>query len=191
LSDAVEKEPPEKRAPYWDGFVSLRKRQIRELEEVFTVLVGMISTRGDLGTVANWQQHIRDVSLDRPAARIENLMGMSLPDECRPTDRVLDVRRMVVPTVRNTLRKGESLNLEALFYGPSPGNVVVRWRKLGRGRFESLNFRHVARNVYSVSIPAEKIRDDIEYYVEAVGKSAGHHLFPPTAPRLCQTVVVF
>ncbi len=191
LSDAVEKEPADRRATYWDRFVSLRKQQIGELEEVFTVLLGTISTKGDLGTVANWQQHIRDVSLERPAARIENLMGKRLPDECRPADRLLDVRRMIIPTVRNTLRKGESLNLEALFYGPSPERVSVKWRRLGRGEFQKMDFKHVARNVYSVSIPAGRITGDFEYSVEASGKAAGHHLFPPTAPEMCQTVVVF
>jgi hypothetical protein len=118
-------------------------------------------------------------------------MGKRLPDECWPTDRLLDVRRMIIPTVRNTLRKGESLNLEALFYGPSPERVSVKWRKLGRGEFHKLDFKHVARNVYSVSVPAGKIPEDFEYCVEASGKAAGRHLFPPTAPGMYQTVVVF
>lgn len=191
LSDSVEKEPVERRAASWDRFVSLRQRQIGELEEIFRLLLVTVSTKGDLGTVANWQQHIRDVSLERPAARIENLMGKSLPDECRPTDRLLDVRRMIIPTVRNTLRRGESLNLTALFYGPSPEKVSVRWRRLGRSEFQKLEFKHVARNVYSVSIPAVKIPDDFEYCVEASGKAGGRHLFPPTAPVMYQTVVVF
>ncbi len=191
LSDAVEKELSEKRSSYWDRFVSLRKRQIGELEEAFTLLLRTISTKGELGTIANWQQHIRDVSLDRPASRIEKLMGKPLPGECRPTDRILDVRRMIIPTVRNTLRKGESLTLEALFYGPPPERVAVKWRRLGERKFQNLDFTHAARNVYRVSIPAERIPDDIEYCVEASGKAAGHHLFPPSAPWICQTVVVF
>ena len=191
LSDSVEKEPADNRAPYWNRLVSLRKEQIGELEEVFTALLGTVSTKGELGTVANWQQHIRDVSLERPAARIEKIMGKSLPDECRPTDRLLDVRRMIIPTVRKTLRRGEPLNLKALFYGPSPEKVTVRWRKLGQGAFQKLDFKHVARNVYSVSIPAGKIPDDFEYCVEATGKAAGRHLFPPAAPEMYQSVVVF
>jgi hypothetical protein len=191
LTDAVEKEPAGKRAQDWDRFVSLRKRQIGELEEVLTLLLRTVSTRGELGNVANWQQHIRDVSLDRPAARMEKLMGKPLPDECRPRDRLLDVRRMIIPTVRNTLRKGESLNLEALFYGPSPESVSVKWRNLGQGEFQKLDFKHVARNVYSVSIPAVKIPDDIEYFVEAAGNASGRHIFPPAAPGKLQTVVVF
>jgi hypothetical protein len=191
LSDAVEKEPAERRFTSWDRFVSLRKRQIGELEEIFRFLLITLSTEGDLGTVANWQQHIRDVSLERPAARIEKLMGQSLPDECLPGDRLLDVVRMIIPTVRNTLRKGESLNLKALFYGPSPEKVTVKWRKLGRGEFQHLEFKHLARNVYAVSIPAGKIPGDFEYCVEASGKAAGRHVFPPAVPGMYQTVVVF
>ncbi|HTY58188.1 MAG TPA: alpha-glucuronidase family glycosyl hydrolase, partial [Bacteroidota bacterium] len=106
LAEKASKDSTGGRSAYWERFVSLRKRQILELDEVLTHLVETVSTKGELGTIANWEQHIRELSLEKPAARIENLMGRSLPDECRPSGRLLDVKRMIVPTVRNTLRRG-------------------------------------------------------------------------------------
>jgi hypothetical protein len=41
--------------------------------------------------------------------------------------------------------------------------------------------------VYTVSLNAQK--DDFEYYVEA-GTSEGEVLFPATAPKICQSVIV-
>lgn len=191
LADHAAKDSAENRAPYWDRFVSLRKRQVSELEEVFTHLLETISTKGELGTVANWQQHIRDVALERPADRIEKLMGKRLPAECWPGESLLDVRRMVIPTARNTLHRGEPLALEALFYGPPPDSVVVRWRKLGSGSPEIVRFVHIARNVYRATIPANRLQGDFEYEIVAGGRASGSHSFPSTAPGRLQTVVVF
>ncbi len=191
LADALAKDSTGDRPAYREKFVLLRRRQIAELEEVLTHLVETVSTKGEFGTIANWQQHIRDLSLDKQAARIESLTGMKLPDDCRPETRLLDVRRMIIPTVRNTLRKGESLNLEAHFYGPAPGTVAVRWRVLGGRDFQTRAFVRVARNVYAVSVPPERIPNDFEYVVEATGRDSGKFTFPASAPGQLQTVVVF
>ena len=48
----------------------------------------------------------------------------------------------------------------------------------------------MARGVYAVTLPAEATTADFEYYIEAT--VAGKRLvFPPTAPAMNQTVVVF
>jgi hypothetical protein len=191
LIQSVQKEPEEKRAVYWESFVQLRRRHIAEMERAFAWLVRSISTKGDLGTVANWQQHIREMSIERPAKEIEKLMGMPLPAECWPGAKELDVRKMIVPTVRTALRKGEALRLQALFYGDRPRRVTVRWRTLGRSAFEALDFEHAARNVYTVSIPTDKIHGDFEYYIDAEGIDGTRYLFPVTTPKINQTVVVY
>jgi hypothetical protein len=58
---------------------------------------------------------------------------------------------------------------------------------------------HVARGVYTVTLPAAATKADFEYYVQAEHRVAtlldGSHLFshmkfPPTAPAINQTVVV-
>ena len=191
LLAGVEKEPKDGRSRYWDQVLSIRKRQIGVLEEVYTWLIKTISTSAELGTIANWQQHLREESLEKPAKQIEQLMGRQLPRECWPSDKQLAVTKMVVPTVRTAIRKGENLKLKALFYGEHPKTVVVKWKPLGGVTYQSLEFTNVTRNVYEVSIPAASIADDIEYSISAVGKDGAAYRFPATSEKSNQTVVVY
>jgi hypothetical protein len=60
---------------------------------------------------------------------------------------------------------------------------------LGSGDFSATPLEHVARGVYKATLPAEAVKADFEYYVQAtVGDKP--LLFPPTAPALAQSVVV-
>ena len=191
LIQKAEKAPEPERVQFWDVFVSLRKQQIADLEAVTTWLIKSVRSKGELGTVANWQQHIRDITLERSAAAMQKLTGQSLPRECWPLDTELNVHRMIVPTVRTALRKGEALNLEVLFYGVRPKTVEIKLRRLGQGVFETFPFRHVARNVYEVLVPAERIQEDFEYVVSAEGNDGTRYQFPATASTMNQTVVVY
>jgi hypothetical protein len=61
---------------------------------------------------------------------------------------------------------------------------------MGQGTFAEIPLSHVARGVYSATLPAKSIAGgDLEYYVKAaVGSSVLH--FPATAPDRAQTVVI-
>ena len=65
-----------------------------------------------------------------------------------------------------------------------PANPVVHLRPLGQGSWRQTPATHVARAVYKADLPAA--RDDFEYYITA-GDSL---VWPATAPRLNQTVVI-
>ena len=191
LADTASHMAAAERAGLWVKFVALRQRQIGDLRDVYMHLLETLSTRGEMGTIANWQQHIRDVALERPGARIELLMGRKLPPECWPDTALLAVRKMVIPTVRTSLRRGEPFTLEARFYGHAPETVTLRRRTLGAESFDAADFTRAGRNVYTISLPPSAISDDFEYYVEAHGAQSGNFLFPSTAPLMYQTVVVF
>ncbi|HTO94544.1 MAG TPA: hypothetical protein VMM80_09210, partial [Bacteroidota bacterium] len=191
LADSAAHLEPEHRAGLWESFVALRRRQVGELCEVYLHLLETLSTKGEMGTIANWQQHIRDVALERPALRIESLMGKKLPPDCWPDTALLAVRKMLIPTVRTVIRRGEPFSLEARFYGQSPETVTLRWRTLGSESFDAAQFVPVARNVYTISLPPHLVSGDFEYFVEAHGRMSGDFLFPSTAPQSYQTVVVF
>ena len=78
------------------------------------------------------------------------------------------------------------LNLRVLTAGKVESPMLY-WRQLGSGRFQSKPLTHVARGVYKVSLDPQK--DDFEYYVEAKS-GKGEVLFPVTAPKICQSVIV-
>ena len=107
-----------------------------------------------------------------------------------------------MPTVRTCLVEGEPLKLTAVVLGAQPSQVAVYWRPLGTGEFARVPMEHVARGVFRVTLSSEATRADLEYYIQAeikgrginseagiVGALAGLQ-FPPTAPKLNQTVVV-
>jgi hypothetical protein len=62
---------------------------------------------------------------------------------------------------------------------------------MGRGEFAEAPLVHVARGVYTVEFPAAATQNaDLEYYVKASWPGVEPVCFPPSAPRLNQTVVV-
>jgi len=73
--------------------------------------------------------------------------------------------------------------------GKKAESPKLYWRPLGRGQFAALPLTHVARGVYTVTLPAEAVRDDFEYYIE-VAVDGRTIQFPPGGAALPQTVVV-
>jgi len=152
------------------------------LADVHRHLLATVSTPGELGTVANWQQH----NLPRL-----NLQGLETAYR-GPV-------RVIVPTVRTSLDAGETLNLRVIILAEKPPTAAsVFVRPLGKGEFTQAPLAHVARGVYSVRITPPRSMtlqgppggEDFEYYVEAVPAEGDAARWPVTAPGTCQTVVV-
>ena len=97
--------------------------------------------------------------------------------------------RLFVPEVRTGMVSGETFKLPVTILGGQPTAAAVYWRPLASGDFTETPLVHVARGVYSATLPAEAVKADFEYYVRATvgGKSL---VFPATAPALAQSVVV-
>jgi len=144
------------------------------LADLHRHLLATVTTPGELGTVANWQQH----NLPRL-----NLTG--LPMAYRGPVRV------IVPTVRTSLDAGETLNLRVIILAEKPPReAAVFVRPLGQGKFtHRVPLTHVGRGVYSARI-APPGGEDFEYYVEAAPPRGDAARWPVTAPETCQTVVV-
>jgi len=143
------------------------------LTEAYGHLLATVTTTGGLGTVANLEQHIL------PGLKVDGLPATYNG----PT-------RLIVPTVRTLLEKGEPLDLTVIALSAKRGaKPVLHVRPLGGGAFEDVPCNHVARAVYCVRIqPPEG--GDFEYYVQAAADAEEPVRWPPTAPDLCQTVVV-
>lgn len=91
--------------------------------------------------------------------------------------------------MRTQIEPGESLNLNVIVLDNQPAKTAaLYWRKLGRGGFKKVELRHIARAVYSVTMPAAK--EDFEYYISAKTASGQKLAWPATAPAQNQTVVL-
>ena len=56
------------------------------------------------------------------------------------------------------------MTLTVIVMGPKPESPKLYWRPLGTGNFASMPLTHVARGVYTVTLPAEAVKADFEYY---------------------------
>jgi hypothetical protein len=177
----------------------IRKELVAQVAEVHKHLLATVSTPGEMGTVTNWQQHIMPKLLTAPGEELAKILGEPLPADAMPQKSIVDVSRLVVPVVRTSITAGEPLKLTVMILGFGSRSGALYWRPLGTGDFARVPLTHVARGVYSVTLPAEATRADFEYYVEAEHRVAtlldgspitGRMRFPPTAPAINQTVVV-
>jgi hypothetical protein len=157
---------------------------------IFDHLLATVSTTGELGTVANWNQHNLPGLLTKPGEELAKMLGQPLPAEAQLTQSYHGPMRVIVPTTRTSLAANETLKLKVIILSEVPPRTAkLCWRKLGKRRFEKLPLKLVARGVYSVQLPAG-VNDDFEYYIQAEPERGKPVYFPVTAPKLNQTVVV-
>ena len=76
--------------------------------EVMRHLFATVSTRGELGTVANWQQHVLPRVFEQPAREIEQALGRPLPCHGAPRPRVRRPRAAGRPDRPRRPREGRA-----------------------------------------------------------------------------------
>ena len=171
----------------------VRKELVDDVEEVYDHMLAYVSMPGEMGTVANWEQHILPSVLEDPGQKLKQVLG-ELPAEAVPSDDYSGPSRIIVPTRRTVLKKGEELDLKLIILtNAEVESASVYSREMGSGsKFATVPIRHVARDVYRASLPAEATSGrSIEYYVEAKTDDDETLRYPATAPRINQTVVVW
>ena len=178
------------RSRYRQAFIDIRVRQMGELAELLSYLSRTISSRGELGTVANWQQHVMTFSVWMPGHEIERLTGAPLPENCWPSPKSLLEPRIIVPTVRTALRRGEDLRLEVLLPGCDVRSARIHWKGLAGKSVSTLDLARVTRSVWVAHVPPAELNDDFEYFIEV--KTPDQTLrYPAGAPERTQSVVVY
>ena len=166
----------------------VRAEMAAALKAVYGELLATVSTTGELGTVANWEQHLLPGAWERPGAELAGLLGGEPPPGLDLPRAYDGPPRLVVPAVRTSLEAGEPLELRVLVLSRErPAKVSLFWRGMGRGGYREAPLRHVARGAFAATLPAPGA--DFEYYVEAVADGRTVR-FPATAPALAQTVIV-
>ena len=184
----AEKDPNEKRAMARESLLSLRVQMVNSLKAIFGSLLATVSNTGELGTIANWEQHNMPDSIEKPGEELKKLLNSELPPEARLSSAYEGPARIAVPTLRPSLEAGESLKLKVIILAQNPPqDAALYWREMGKGKYQVVPLQKVARSVYSVTLPA--LSADIEYYIKA---RTGEQdiVFPVTAPALNQTIVL-
>jgi hypothetical protein len=154
-------------------------------------MLATVGNPGELGTVANWEQHLLPAVLTKPGKELAAALGEELPADAQPAAAYQGRTRIIVPTVRASAAPGENVNLKVVILSERPVTQAnLYWRTMGRGAYHRVPLKHVARGVYSVALPAPASgTEDLEYYLKADAPNAAPVYFPATAPALNQTVV--
>ncbi|MGE5609311.1 MAG: malectin domain-containing carbohydrate-binding protein [Bacillota bacterium] len=170
----------------------LRKQLVAAVKEAYGYLLATVNTPGELGTVANWEQHTLPGLIIKPGEELARAIGHELPAEAQLESAYAGAMRVIVPTARPSVRAGETLALKVrVLSAHSVREAAVYWRNLGQGAYTRVPLTHVVRGVYKATIPAAASGvDAIEYYVEATSEAGDTAVFPATAKKLNQTVVV-
>ena len=97
--------------------------------------------------------------------------------------------RLIVPTVRSVVTRGEMLTLKIIALDKQPvKSVMAHLRPMGKGDWKAIPASPIARSVHEVKLPASD--DDFEYHISAMTADGSKLIWPATAPQLNQTVVV-
>jgi hypothetical protein len=165
-----------------------RVKLVNLVSVVFDHLLATVKTTGELGTVANWNQHNLPDLLNKPGDELARLLEAPLPAAAQLSHSYRGPTRVIVPTTRTSLALGEPLNLKVIILSETaPRSATLSWRKLGARRFTTAPLKPVARGVYHGQVPASA--DDFEYFIEVDSGGAKSISFPVAAPKCGQTVV--
>jgi len=184
---------PERRRTYARNEVlPVRIRLQEDWGRMMTLCLETADTWGSIGHVLTHEMFNRGTMglLEGHDPAIERALGAELPDTARASKLYEGLPRLIVPSRRSVVEPGEALTLRAIVLDNAlPKSAVLRWRPLGRGRWQAVPLRHVARGVHTVTLPPTT-RESLEYYVEAVTVRGARLRWPATAPQLSQTLVV-
>ena len=182
---------PEKLKPLVIAAVQRRIELARAWERMIGWQVAVTDTPGELGTLANLEQHTRKQLqfLTAHDAELEQALGAPLPDSVTLSKAYTGPARLTVPTVRTLATRNETLDLKIFALDQQPVvSAKLCWRPLGAGAFEAMPLKREARAVYLAKL---KVKADLEYYIEIETAAGAKLVWPATAPQLNQTVLAW
>lgn len=166
-----------------------RINMVQEATSMMTLLLSVVSNRGEMGTFYNVQSRsVNGAFADSLDLLLQYLNVSTLPASALPPSSFGGAARLIVPTVRTALAAGESFWLQAIHLSEPlyTNDVFLFYRPLGASTFTKATFSRIAagRAVFQVELPP--LSQSFEYYV---GDTDGL-VWPAGAPYQLQTVTV-
>ncbi|AQT67390.1 Alpha-glucuronidase [Anaerohalosphaera lusitana] len=190
-SAANENDKTEQKTLAAQRVLPIRIKLARLWEQMMTYQLAATYTPGELGTIANLEQHnSRNLNfVNLHDEKLEKLLGRPLPETANITGKYQGSPRIFVPALRSNINANERFELKVIILAKDkPQNPTVRWRPLGASDYNTLPLTHVARGVYKAKFPT--MDKDFEYHIDAEFGSGENVRFPATAPAIDQSVVV-
>ncbi len=188
---ANEKDPAFKSKIAREQALPVRLKMTALAGNMTTSLIESVSNSTELGTLCNVEQQsmLRMRRLTRHDSTLVKILGESLPEAAYPWKEYRGIPRLVVMNGRTALIRGEMQSLDIIAIDQNPvKSVVVKIRPLGKGHWKVIRAENLARDVWKATLPSAS--DDFEYQVIAKTSTGSELVWPATAPKLNQTVVV-
>ncbi|MFI5378224.1 MAG: malectin domain-containing carbohydrate-binding protein [Tepidisphaerales bacterium] len=186
---AAEKDPAQRKT-IAQAALTIRTQMARQWEKMVTLQLATIDTPGDLGTLTNLEQHNRKQNqfLSKHDKVLTDALGTPLPPDTEPGLKFTGSPRLVVPTFRTQVTKGQPLQITVFALDAQPfKSVAVVHTGWSQNAVLTVPCKHVGGALWTVLIPTDS--GDFEYQV--VGETVGGQtlVWPATAPKIQQTVI--
>ncbi|MFA5814285.1 MAG: hypothetical protein WC865_01505 [Bacteroidales bacterium] len=185
------KDPAAQRKSAISEVLPIRLKMTNLLGTMYEHMIATLNNSSELGTIANieLQSLLRCKLLTAQDETLEKLAGAPLPAEARPRKEYSGTPLLVNLVVRTTQKRGEALLLRIIALDKQPvKSVLVKFRTLGGGKWETIEAKHIARAVWNATLPAPD--DDFEYQIVSETSGGTKMKWPATAPEINQTVVI-
>lgn len=161
--------------------------------DMVTHLLQTVSTTGEMGTIANIEQH--NMEQMRYLVRYDSLLRKTLANEVQSV--ALSIKysgpsRLVVSTKQTNLHSSDGLNIRVRVLTSSDIlTATIFWKQLGSKKFKQKLLTNERDNVYRINLnPDEFRKTDFEYYIE-VKLSTGSRLKYPSLANSTETVILW
>lgn len=149
------------------------------------LLLGL-ETHGDMGVLTNIQQRSIMPILRYCREHLEKA-GAAVSE---PADSVVNpCSKLVVPTVRTSLKKGEDFRIKVIVIGGCETAPVLYRKALEASEYEQSTFQKKERWVYELTIPGDKLQGDFEYHIR-LQENDTSLCFPCSTLHEDQTVIL-
>ena len=162
------------------------KELLRAVEELEYHLLMAVESNGDMGVITNIQQRAVTPILRQCKDKLTKWYS-DLPElKGNVVDKAL---RLVVPTARTSLQRGEDLRLKVIVIGGSEISPVLDIRYIGCSEYRRYKFAKCERWVYSLTVPAAELAEDFEYHI-SLEENGRRLVYPCSSKHQDETVVI-
>jgi hypothetical protein len=162
--------------------------------ELVHQLLSVVQTKGEMGTVANLQQHNMDYLdlLTKHDNKIVSITDEPLPESALPDRKYSGPDRIIVPTRRTNLGKNEGFQLKIIVLSEdSITESTLYWRKFGDQKFNKRPIDFIKEGHGACSLKASEFSNsDFEYYIMVELSTNNTLRFPKAAPEVTRTMVI-
>jgi hypothetical protein len=169
-----------------------RIRLSEKWQDMNKILLSFVTTDGELGTITNLEMHNirKNGNLTGNDGYLKSVLKSGLPEKANITDKYSGNTRIIVTAAQSILQNGDDFYLRIRVLSESEQlSGKLYYRLMGTKLYSSANLKLMSAHVFEVSVPAVKISDDFEYYIE-VSDGKGKVIYPVTAGVLNNAVVI-